>query len=92
MALQWTGALTPSLSEIDSQPLCYPVFPLVVLLRKCHRDEVNRLVSRCCDQVPCISIAIHPPRLKARYFVPIGRLHAAHTVVWVLRSLTTKLG
>jgi hypothetical protein len=30
------------LSEIDSQALCYPAFPLVVLLRKSYKDGVNR--------------------------------------------------
>ena len=29
------------LSEIDGKAPCYPAFPLVVLLRKYHRDGVN---------------------------------------------------
>jgi hypothetical protein len=30
------------LSEIDGWALCYPAFPLVVLLRKSYKDGVNR--------------------------------------------------
>jgi hypothetical protein len=39
------GGLEPppsSLSEIDGRAPCYPAFPLVMLLRKSHRDGVNR--------------------------------------------------
>jgi hypothetical protein len=31
------------LSGIDGQAPCYPAFPLVVLLRKSYKDEVNSL-------------------------------------------------
>jgi hypothetical protein len=41
MALQWTGALTPSLSGIDGKALCYPAFPQLALIHECHRDGVN---------------------------------------------------
>jgi hypothetical protein len=34
---------TSSLSEIDGRALCYPTFPLVVLLRKSYKDGVNSL-------------------------------------------------
>jgi hypothetical protein len=34
---------TSSLSEIEGSALCYPAFPLVALLRKSYRDEVNSL-------------------------------------------------
>jgi hypothetical protein len=33
--------MTSSLSEIDSQALCYPAFPLVMRLRKPYKDGVN---------------------------------------------------
>ena len=33
---------TSSLSEIDSQALCYPASPLVVLLHRSYKDGVNR--------------------------------------------------
>jgi hypothetical protein len=32
-----------SLSEIEGSALCYPAFPLVALLRKSYKDEVNSL-------------------------------------------------
>jgi hypothetical protein len=35
-------AETSSLSEMDGWAQCYPAFALVTLLRKWHRDGVNR--------------------------------------------------
>ena len=37
----WRPPAMGVLSEIDSKAPCYPAFPLVVLLRKYHRDGVN---------------------------------------------------
>jgi hypothetical protein len=38
----WPPAMD-HLSEMDGRPLCYPAFPLVVLLRKSYKDGVNSL-------------------------------------------------
>jgi hypothetical protein len=41
-----------------------------VRLRKWHRDGVNRLVNRCCDQVPCIPIEVVPGFVELEVAVP----------------------
>ncbi len=40
LAAQPGGAESASLSEIDSPPLCYPAFALVVPLHEFYKDEV----------------------------------------------------
>jgi hypothetical protein len=47
---------TSSLSEIDGRALCYPAFPLVVLLRKSYKDGVNLSVQiqpSACHPILC---------------------------------------
>jgi hypothetical protein len=38
----WRPPAMAVLSEMDSRPLCYPAFALVVLVRKSYKDGVNR--------------------------------------------------
>jgi hypothetical protein len=45
--LSWRPPAIGVLSEMDGRALCYPAFPLVVLVRKSYKDGVNRR-SRCC--------------------------------------------
>jgi hypothetical protein len=45
------------LSEIDGQASCYPAFPLVVLLHKSYKDEVN--------WQPCLPGESSKPPLRA---------------------------
>jgi hypothetical protein len=59
-----------SLSEIDGRALCYPAFPLVVLLRKSYKDGVN------------LSVQVQPSVLA--HPICAGPLHGVVICEWCL--------